>query len=191
MVYNPIKKNNKARCLMAMSGCGAILLFAVSRFVDSYRWAYEFGAVILLTVMIYLFSRYQIDFSYELKLKDSGRNETISLGDLSLLPPGQIEFIVWKKAGKKTPFTDARFYLSELAFASEWPSVRKERRQLLKQNGVSSAFRYNVSMGAPSSLLLVFKDEGYGSVALVVECPEWLDYLKKVVELNSSNDEEA
>lgn len=189
MRYIPAPEGRSPRIPAGIAAAAAVVAIVAARLVPAYQWIYDLTAVIALTVFLYILTRYSIRFSYALEPCAGLRFGTLTPEMLRGADLRRIEFLVrrQKKSGAET--VEARFYLSELIAAEDWPTRAGERRARCRQRREMRLFRYTVSLRPADAVLLVFQDDGYGTVGVLVEPGEALGaILREAARLNAGGD---
>ena len=175
MRYCPERTGKDPRVAAGIALAAAAAAVISSRFVSGYRWAFDLFAVIALTVFLYVLTRYNVRFAYRLEPRPGARLGTLTSDVLRVVSLRDVEFLISRQRGKESETVECRFYLSELVAAEKWPASAAERRALCKKRPEMRLFRYTVSIRPDNATLLVFSDEGYGTIGVLLEPGDALD----------------
>lgn len=191
MRYIPTANGKSPRVLAGIAAAAALAAIIAARLVPAYQWIYDLTAVVALTVFLYVLTRYSIRFSYALEPCAGLRFSTLTPEMLRGADLRRIEFLVRRQKGSGAETVEGRFYLSELIAAENWPADAGERRALCRKRPEMRLFRYTVSIRPADAMLLVFEDEGYGTVGVLIEPGEALGaILCEAARLNVGGDAE-
>lgn len=188
MRYIPASEGKSPRVLAGIAAAAAVVAIVAARLVPAYQWIYDLTAVVALTVFLYVLTRYSIRFSYALEPCAGLRFGTLAPEKLHGADLRRIEFLVQRQKKSGTETVEARFYLSELVAAEDWPAGARARRALCRQRREMRLFRYTVSIRPVDAVLLVFQDDGYGTVGVLVEPGEAFGaILREAARLNTED----
>lgn len=186
MRYSPKPKNKICEVAsITLLICAAVMFFFAAQSYVKGAAAVQLLGVCTLTAGAYFLIRRLTSFIYIIL----PQSEDIDENRTEALLPSELSFIVAKKRGKSKEVYQCRLDLGSLKSVSLLPDEREKRKAAIRENGPMSAYKYTATIGKCDTYLLVFSKPGYDRVGLIIEPDrEMAGYLKSVVEINKSTD---